>query len=197
MIYNCYFSAASFLPPKLIIKMCITRKRALAIGANRLTSTSDTCADQDIFVRWGGVHAPRQENSLDNVVFFLFLVLNLFYSWQRGSNDFITAKTILFQGSRERPNNFQGVQLFPEGVQMLISIENPYNLWFSSGGPDPLSPSGSAQATLPQTYILKPTVLIYDFFLPECLSDGSSEYQDTSWNSWWVLVLWYGSLCLF
>ena len=29
-----------------------------------------------------------------------FLVLNLFYSLQRGSNSFVTEKTILFQGSR-------------------------------------------------------------------------------------------------
>ena len=47
-----------------------------------------------------------------------------------------------------------GVQLFPGGgfnffqgggVQMLVSIANPYTyLLFSRGGPDPLSPSGSA-----------------------------------------------------
>ena len=46
----------------------------------------------------GGGVVLRPENSLDNVFFFSFLlVLNLFYSLQRGSNGFIIAKTILFQ----------------------------------------------------------------------------------------------------
>ena len=37
------------------------------------------------FCRGGGVQARRPENSLDNV---FILVLNLFYSLQRGSNGF-------------------------------------------------------------------------------------------------------------
>ena len=37
-------------------------------------------------------------------------------------------------------NFFQGVQLFPGGVQLLIPYRNPFNLWFSRGGPDPLPP---------------------------------------------------------
>ena len=51
-----------------------------------------------------GVHARRPENSLGNG----FLVINLFYSLERGSNGFITEKTILFQGSRGGPT-FSGV----------------------------------------------------------------------------------------
>ena len=47
----------------------------------------------------GGVLVRRSENSLDNVFFFFFIVLNLFYSKQRGSNGFIKEKTILFKGS--------------------------------------------------------------------------------------------------
>ena len=62
--------------------------------------------------RGGRVQARRPENSLDNV---FILVLNLYYSLQRGYNGFITEKTSLFQGSRESPNIFQGGQLFPEG----------------------------------------------------------------------------------
>ena len=62
----------------------------------------------------GGVEARRPENSLDNV----FLVINLFYSLQSGSNGFITE-------GRRGSNFFQGVG----GVQ-----SNPYNLWFSIGG---------------------------------------------------------------
>ena len=59
------------------------------------------------------------ESSLDNV----FLVINLFYSLQSGSNGFITK-------GRRGSNFFQGV-----GVH-----RTPYNLWFSRGGPDPLTP---------------------------------------------------------
>ena len=42
----------------------------------------------------------------------LFLVINLFYCLQRGSNGFITEKTILFQGF----NIFQGGTTFSSGV---------------------------------------------------------------------------------
>ena len=63
-----------------------------------------------------GVQVRRPENSLDNV----FLVLNLFYSLQRGSNSFITEKTIIFQGGGP---TFTGGPTFSRGVQMLISIE--------------------------------------------------------------------------
>ena len=68
-------------------------------------------------------------------------------------------KSIIFQGSREGPTFSRGgggggegptfsrggggrVQLFPGGggVQLLIPYRNPYNLYFSRGGPDPLSP---------------------------------------------------------
>ena len=38
-----------------------------------------------------------------------------FYSLQRGSNDFITEKTILFQGSRGGPNFSRGDQTFSRG----------------------------------------------------------------------------------
>ena len=73
------------------------------------------CAGPGFFSRVE-VQARRPENSLDNV----YLVLNLFYSLQRGSNDIITEKTILFQGTRGGPTLFRGsgwgrVQLFPGG----------------------------------------------------------------------------------
>ena len=55
-----------------------------------------------------GVEARRPENSLDNV----FLVINLFYNLQSGSNGFIT------EGRR-------GVQLLPGGGG---AQRNPYNL---------------------------------------------------------------------
>ena len=57
----------------------------------------------------GVVQSQRPENSPNNVVFFFFFFLCLFsFSPQRGSNDFITEKTILFQGSR-------GSNFFPGG----------------------------------------------------------------------------------
>ena len=67
----------------------------------------------------------------------VFLILNLFYSLQRGSNGFIAEKTIviLYQGSRGGP-------LFPgggvsnhfQGVQMLISIETHIRTCYFLGG---------------------------------------------------------------
>ena len=64
----------------------------------------DTCSDPDIFSRG----SRRPEN-------ILFLVLNLFYSLQTGFNDFITEKTILFQGSRGVQHFQGGPTFFQEG----------------------------------------------------------------------------------
>ena len=51
----------------------------------------------------------------------------------------IQRRSILFLGQGG------GVQLFPGGVQMLISIETHIRTCYFPGGcPDPLSPSGSA-----------------------------------------------------
>ena len=80
--------------------------------------------------------------------------------YRRGSNGFITEKTILFQGSRGGPafssgGGGGGVQIlisiepqitcdFPGGgVQILISIEPQITCDFpggGGGGPNPLSP---------------------------------------------------------
>ena len=81
-----------------------------------------------------------------------YLVLSLFYSLQRGSNGLIAEKTILilYQGSRGGPLfSRRGVSNFFQGggggVQMLISLETHVRTcYFPEGGPDPLSPSGSA-----------------------------------------------------
>ena len=84
------------------------------------------------FCQGGGVQAWRTENSLGNV---FILVLNLFYSLQRGSNGFITEKTLLFQGSRGGPTFSEGgggVSNFFQG-EMHITCDVP-------GGTDPLSP---------------------------------------------------------
>ena len=76
-----------------------------------------------------------------------YLVLSLFYSLKRGTNDFIAEKTllILYQGSKGGPlfSRGGGVKLFPGGgVQMLVSLEThiPYTyLLFSRVGcPKPL-----------------------------------------------------------
>ena len=78
----------------------------------------------------------------------LFVVLvNLFYSLQRGSNVFITEKKQYFskdsEGAQhfpEGPNLFQGGGM---GAQMLISIETHITC-DSPGGPYPYPLSGSA-----------------------------------------------------
>ena len=113
-----------------------------------------TQADPGIFFGGGGggggVQSRRPENSLDNVFFFcfLFLVLNLTYSLQRGSNGFITEKIILFQGSGGGPTFSKGGSNFVQGrgVQMLISIETHITCDFPErGGGGPAS--GSAHVT--------------------------------------------------
>ena len=68
-----------------------------------------------------GVEARRPENSLDNV----FLVINLFYSLQSGSNGFITE-------GRRGSNFFQGVGC-PKKPILLVIFQG-------GGGPDPLTP---------------------------------------------------------
>ena len=110
-----------------------------------------TCADPGNFVR--GVHIRRPKNTM---FFFVFLVLNLFYSLQRGSNGFNTD-----QGSKGGSNILQGgptyyrggVQQFPGGPTFSRGrgpnpnfYRNPYNLCFSRGGGvrTPYLPSGSA-----------------------------------------------------
>ena len=73
--------------------------------------------------------------------------------WQKSSdNDFFSPQLILqksngqfqrnlsFSRLQMESNFFQGVQLFPGGAQLLIPYRNPFNLWFSRGGPDPLPP---------------------------------------------------------
>ena len=55
------------------------------------------------FCQGGGVEARRPKNSLDNV----FLVINLFYNLQSGSNGFITE-------GRRGSNFFQGVGVSKE-----------------------------------------------------------------------------------
>ena len=66
-----------------------------------------------------------------------YLVLSLFYNLQRGSNGFTAEKTILipYQDSRGGPL-FRGGPTFSRGggVQMLISIKNPYTYLLFSGG---------------------------------------------------------------
>ena len=73
-----------------------------------------------------GAEARRPENSLDNV----FLVINLFYSLQSGSNGFITE-------GRRGSNFFQGVG---------VSKETHITCDFPRGGLGPPNPpSGSAR----------------------------------------------------
>ena len=86
---------------------------------------------------WGGgdgVEARRPENSPDNV----FLVINLFYSLQSGSNGFITE-------GRRGSNFFQGV-----GVSIETHITCDFPEGGGSGPPNPpLDPHvGSPDATV-------------------------------------------------
>ena len=64
-----------------------------------------------------------------------FVALIIFYSLQRGSNGFITEKTVLFQGSRGGPTPSRGgSNFFPGVVQLLIPIETHITCDFFFGG---------------------------------------------------------------
>ena len=104
------------------------------------------------FLDWttGGVQVSLTKKLWQS--YFFFLVLSLFYRSQMVNFKEIYHFSRFPWGS----NIFQGVQLCPGGVQLLIPYRNPYNLWFSRGGPDPLSPpppppppSGSALGWYP------------------------------------------------
>ena len=62
-----------------------------------------------------------------------FFFLNLFYSLQKGSNGYITEKTIFFQGARGGPTFSRGSNDFWRGPNAHF-YRNPYNLRFSRGG---------------------------------------------------------------
>ena len=92
------------------VMMALTQENVhctLNSGPDVMNKSNRVHARIQEFLSGGWVEAPP-ENSLDNV----FLVINLFYSLQSGSNGFITE-------GRRGSNFFQGVG----GVQ-----RNPYNL---------------------------------------------------------------------
>ena len=83
----------------------------------------------------GGVQVSLTKKAL----MFFFLVLSLFYRSQMVN----FKENYHFSMFQRGSNIFQGGPTFSRGggcVQLLISYRNPYNLWFSRGGPDPLSP---------------------------------------------------------
>ena len=70
----------------------------------------------------GGGEGPVQSEK--KALTTIFLVLSLFYRSQMVNFKEICRFLRLQMGS----NFFQGVQLFPGGVQLLIPYRNPYNL---------------------------------------------------------------------
>ena len=104
---------------------------------------------QPHFISCSGVSGAGGNMRWSRIFSQFYLVLSLFYSLKRGSNDLIPEKTklILYQGIRGGPlfsggGGGGGASTFSRGgVQMLISIETCY---FPGGCPDLLSASGSA-----------------------------------------------------
>ena len=91
---------------------------------NTFTSSCRHAQIQKLLSWEGGGGPGQMARKQPGQRFFFILVLNLFYSLQRGSNGLFTEKTLLFQGSRGGPTFFGGggvgVLLFPGG--------NAYNL---------------------------------------------------------------------
>ena len=82
----------------------------------------------------GGVQPDGHKTVWTTFFFLIILVLNLIYSLQRGSNGFITEKTILFQGIRGGPTFSRG------GGSKCQFLLKPILLVILQGGPDHLSP---------------------------------------------------------
>ena len=97
-----------------------------------------------------GFGVRRQHVRIQEFLSVLFspqLILQ-FTEGTEGSNGFIAEKIILilYQGSKGVHYFQVGCPTFSKGVQMLISIETHIRTCYfpGGGGPDPLSPSGSA-----------------------------------------------------
>ena len=96
----------------------------------------------------GWFQARRPDNSMDNVCFSPQFILQSTEGGGGWSNDFLQRK-LYFSKDPEGVQHFPGVQLFPGGIQMLISIETHITCEFPGGGsgpPIPPSPFGSANA---------------------------------------------------
>ena len=79
-------------------------------------------ADPGMIIRGGGGEGPGQSDK--KALTTIFLVLSLFYRGQMVNFKEIYRFSRLQIGSKF----FQGVQLFPGGVQLLIPYRNPFNL---------------------------------------------------------------------
>ena len=103
------------------------------------------------FHQWGG----RVQVSLTKKLWQrFFLVLRLFYRSQM-----VYFKEIYrFSRLQMGPIFSRGVQLFPGGVQLLIPYRNPFNLWFSRGGPDPQPPLWIRTWRSPHSFMVKATI---------------------------------------
>ena len=81
--------------------------------------------------------------------------------WQRF---FFSPQLILQKSNGQFQRNLSffkapdGVQFFPGGVQLLIPYRNPFNLWFSRGGPDPLPPLWIRTWCSSHSFMVKATI---------------------------------------
>ena len=90
----------------------------------------------------GGGPGQSDEKKSYDVLFFLFffLVLSLFYRSQMVNFKEICLFFKVPEGVQHFPGRWSNFFQGGGGVQLLVPYRNPYNLWFSRGGPDPLSP---------------------------------------------------------
>ena len=129
----------------------------LSHGAPLFSCSVLACADPGIFVR-GGPGQSDKNKLWQRFFFFFFSVLSIFYRSQ-----LVKFKEIYHFSRFQRESNLlQGGSNFFQGVQLLIPYRNPYNLWFSRGGPDPLSPPLDPNLTVTSvlTLVLKVNIAI-------------------------------------
>ena len=96
------------------VQTCLLVECCCKMDACRTVATQLAClltfcmrGSRNFFRGGGGSSQARWPENSPNNVLFCFLVLNLYYSLQRGSNGFITEKTILFSRIQRGSNLFQ------------------------------------------------------------------------------------------
>ena len=131
-------AAATYMPAGLVllsqtptVQTCLLVECCCKMDACWTVATHLACLltfcmrGSRIFFRGGPGPMARKQSGQRFV--FVVLVVNLFYSLQRGSHGLITEKTIPFHGSRGSPIFPRVVQLFPGGPIANL-YRNPYNL---------------------------------------------------------------------
>ena len=110
----------------LLVECCCKMDACWTVATHLACLLTFCMRGSRIFFREGDPGPMARKQSRQRFV-FVVLVVNLFYSLQRGSHGLITEKTIPFHGSGGGSIFPRVVQLFPGGPNANL-YRNPYNL---------------------------------------------------------------------